>query len=188
MKKTAAVIAFLFLLLPSAAFSAFLIELRNGGSIITEYYWQEDGQVLFYYQDGTVGLPADSVKAISKTTKKIPGFAPVVTGKTQKPAAGADEKAPAEAAAGQQDPPPPRTVDEQALKKLQGEFAGLQERYKNYMGMSEKDLLKLAEDITLWRNSVNNAHLGSSFSDSFAEMVTMLDNIEEMYNKRTGAN
>ncbi len=52
----------LFCVLLSAPCSAyFIIELKTGGNIITQQYWEENGQIKFYHHGGLVGIAADMV-------------------------------------------------------------------------------------------------------------------------------
>ena len=52
--------------------ASYRIELESGKSVITRYYWEEDGWVMFYQYDGVVGYPARLVRHISETDKIPP--------------------------------------------------------------------------------------------------------------------
>ncbi len=49
----------------SEAVANYLIELKSGRSIVTSYYWEENGQIMFYQLGGVVGYPADQVERIT---------------------------------------------------------------------------------------------------------------------------
>ena len=53
------------LMFSSEAMANYLIELKSGKRIVTRYYWEEDGQIMFYQLGGVVGFPADQVERIT---------------------------------------------------------------------------------------------------------------------------
>ncbi|MFH1429759.1 MAG: hypothetical protein ABIH39_08475 [Candidatus Margulisiibacteriota bacterium] len=63
----AVIITIIFFICPSVCFSSYLIELKNGSTFITNQYWEEGGQIKFYYSGGVVGIPNNFVKAIRKS-------------------------------------------------------------------------------------------------------------------------
>ena len=44
--------------------ASYRIELESGKSVITRYYWEEDGWVMFYQYDGVVGYQASEDTAV----------------------------------------------------------------------------------------------------------------------------
>ena len=55
------------LMFSSEAVANYLIELKSGRSIVTSYYWEENGQIMFYQLGGVVGYPADQVERVTDT-------------------------------------------------------------------------------------------------------------------------
>ncbi|MEE8398072.1 MAG: hypothetical protein V3S89_03640 [Desulfobacterales bacterium] len=53
------------LLLPTTAFSSFLITLKNSSTIITHSYMETDDQIKIYRYGGIIGIPKDSVASIA---------------------------------------------------------------------------------------------------------------------------
>ena len=49
--------------------ASYRIELESGKSVITRYYWEEDGWVMFYQYDGVVGYPAHLVRDIRESDR-----------------------------------------------------------------------------------------------------------------------
>jgi len=74
MKKLIVVITISVMLLmySTDAPANYLIELKSGKSIVTSYYWEEDGQIIFYQLGGVVGYPADLVEMITAADRSQP--------------------------------------------------------------------------------------------------------------------
>ncbi len=51
-------------LYPARGPCSYLIQLKNGAQILTNQYWEEDGQIRFYYHGGIVGFYRDSVHEV----------------------------------------------------------------------------------------------------------------------------
>jgi hypothetical protein len=66
------------LLLCAQAHANYRIELKSGRSIITSYYWEENGRIMFYQLGGVVGYPADQVERITDTDRPEPQETPRV--------------------------------------------------------------------------------------------------------------
>ena len=64
------------LLLCAQAHANYRIELKSGRSIITSYYWEENGRIMFYQLGGVVGYPADQVERITDTDRPEPQDTP----------------------------------------------------------------------------------------------------------------
>ena len=68
MKKFILLIATIaFFICPSICFSAYLIELNNGSTFITNHHWKEGLQIKFYCYGGVVGIEKEFVKAIKES-------------------------------------------------------------------------------------------------------------------------
>jgi hypothetical protein len=65
-------VCFAALLLCMEAHANYRIELKSGRSIITSYYWEENGRIMFYQLGGVVGYPADQVERITDTDRPEP--------------------------------------------------------------------------------------------------------------------
>jgi len=68
MIKRISLLIFCFLLVPTLCLADFTISLKNGGRIITKYYWQEGDQIKCYYADGVLGISRDQVVDIQKSS------------------------------------------------------------------------------------------------------------------------
>ena len=67
MKKFIPLIIISFIIWPAVCFSSYLIELKNGSTFITNYYWKKKDQIKFYYRGGVVGVGKDFVRKIRKS-------------------------------------------------------------------------------------------------------------------------
>lgn len=52
--------------------AAYLIKLKNGNSIVTTYYWEENGQIKYNHMGGTVGVNKNLVLSITDTDAPVP--------------------------------------------------------------------------------------------------------------------
>jgi hypothetical protein len=52
--------------------AGFLIELKNGTSVVTENYWEENGQIRYRHYGGVVGVDKNMVSTITETDMSIP--------------------------------------------------------------------------------------------------------------------
>ena len=57
----------LILLYPLTAAAAFLIQLKNGGELSTDRYWEDADHIIFYAYGGTVGIRKGFVKSIKES-------------------------------------------------------------------------------------------------------------------------
>ncbi len=64
------------LLLCAQAHANYRIELKSGRSVITSYYWEENGRIMFYQLGGVVGYPAHQVERITDTDRPEPQETP----------------------------------------------------------------------------------------------------------------
>jgi len=72
MKKLIYLIPVFFtFLLSSTSFAEYIIKLKNGSSILTQKFWEERGEVKFYYANGVVGIPKKNVLSFV-TLKEAP--------------------------------------------------------------------------------------------------------------------
>ncbi len=120
MKKAVAGAAILSFLLTSSAFADYVIKLKNGRTVETASYWEEDGQVKFQWQGGTASFPKKNIASILKVKEKI-------SGSEGKEKAGSDRAVP-----GKKDPgkaaPENAAVAEKAEKKEETKEALRQEK------------------------------------------------------------
>lgn len=66
--KTVVLIMILLpLSLPVDGFASYIIHLKNGGKFITNHYWTEGNQIMFYAQGGIAGIEKNFVKAIQQS-------------------------------------------------------------------------------------------------------------------------
>ncbi len=52
--------------------AAYRIELKNGTSIVTGYYWEENGQIKYHQYGGVVGINRDMITNITDTDMSVP--------------------------------------------------------------------------------------------------------------------
>ncbi len=58
------VAAILFVLHPVTCLGAYLVQLKNGTSFVTNEWWEEESMIVFHYDAGLVRLQKDTVRAI----------------------------------------------------------------------------------------------------------------------------
>jgi len=61
----AAAITFTFFL-SSASLAGYVIKLKNGRNIPTAKFWEEKGEIRFYWSNGTAGIPKEDILSIEK--------------------------------------------------------------------------------------------------------------------------
>lgn len=66
-KRVWIIAGFLFFIVPSIGFSSVRIELKNGSDFVTNQYWMADGRICFYFRNGIVGIPIDTIHAINRS-------------------------------------------------------------------------------------------------------------------------
>lgn len=54
------------LVIPSISVASYVIKLKNGRKISTQYYWKESGKIFFHIYGGIVGIRKDQVKEIEE--------------------------------------------------------------------------------------------------------------------------
>ncbi len=59
-------------LMVTNCFAKYLIELKNGTTIVTDHYWEENGQICYYHLGGVVGVADDMVLSITDTDAPVP--------------------------------------------------------------------------------------------------------------------
>ncbi len=64
MRTTTLALLMVFFVLPSAALAAYKVRLINGKAFVVHAYWEEDNQIRFYCDGGTVGVPRGVVSEI----------------------------------------------------------------------------------------------------------------------------
>jgi hypothetical protein len=76
LKKTRHIIPYLFtiviLLYPGNGLCSYLIRLKNGAEILTNQYWEKDGQIRFNYHGGIVGFNRTAVLEIIDSALPVP--------------------------------------------------------------------------------------------------------------------
>lgn len=60
-----------FFVFPLLSHASYIIHLKDGGRFITEKYWEEDGQIIFFVSGGTMGIDKDNIKKIEKSKIKV---------------------------------------------------------------------------------------------------------------------
>jgi hypothetical protein len=120
-------------LVPGIAFSAYLIELKNGTQFVTGHYWEEGDQVKFNLYGGTAGFNRDIIKSIQKTDKPYDYEEPEAKPEEEQAAAPEAETPTGGAIAPKAATPeiPPITEDQKFI------FLGQKENIKS--GMNEVD-------------------------------------------------
>lgn len=73
MKKAVAGAVILTFLLSSSAFADYVIKLKNGRTVETASYWEEEGQVKFQWQGGVASFPKKNIASIVKVKEKFSG-------------------------------------------------------------------------------------------------------------------
>lgn len=59
-------------LMATNCFATYLIELKNGTTIVTDHYWEENGQIRYYHLGGVVGVAGDMILLITDTDAPVP--------------------------------------------------------------------------------------------------------------------
>lgn len=67
-----ALISFYFLT-PTAGNASYYIHLKNGGKLLTPLYWQEGGEIYFFYAGGIVGVKSRDIGRIEKGSGGVHG-------------------------------------------------------------------------------------------------------------------
>jgi len=88
-----AIVLFGVLAFPQTGHSSVRIELSNSSSFVVNQYWEADGLVCFYFRNGVVGLPKDSVLGIYESDVPY-AIEPEISHTNASPAAAASSHGP----------------------------------------------------------------------------------------------
>jgi hypothetical protein len=103
----------LLMVLGSTCFGEYVIKLKNGRVLPTARYWEEQGQVKFYWGSGVASVPKTNVLAIVDVKKEPQEWVPPV----QESAPAVEETTPMKEIASVKGTNPPKEVGE---RKVQG--------------------------------------------------------------------
>jgi hypothetical protein len=178
LKKWLCLAIILILTLPVPCFGSYRIELKSGRIIKTENYWEENDKIYFYYSGGIVSFKRDSIQKIeeydgSGEAKLIP----IV----QTDPSDTDRKADM---AVETDLPPDTSDSVKIEDKTLEDFHTIQIRFKDIDNLDKEALLKLAEDLTVWRNKIATDGIGHNYPDQLMDMDEMFDKIEAEIKER----
>ncbi|MBW6485052.1 MAG: hypothetical protein K0B01_02720 [Syntrophobacterales bacterium] len=180
MKKLIALFAVLLLssLFPSAVHSTYLLHLENGGQFTTPHYWEEGGNIIFFYvPGGLMGIEKRTVMKIDtlaprrETGSAIVAAPPVSLPETSQKTPAMGSKAPTPPLARQRNP------EESAVMR---EFNLLKERMAAAATMTTEELYAFEKELTAFRNKILAARLGHLYSDQLLETANMGGKVEEL--------
>jgi len=57
---------------PLFSFADYVILLDNGRQFVTQRYWEEGGEIKFYFKSGVLGVPRSAVVSIEESTAEAP--------------------------------------------------------------------------------------------------------------------
>lgn len=137
----------MLIMLTGFATASYRIELKSGKNIVTSYYWEEDGQIMFYQYDGVVGYPADKVERIYDTDEPEPVETP-----RQEPEM--DEESPQEIGGAEQEDGQELfedALDKDALKEVQEsqQTDRNSEEFKKKVAQYQKELKTIHREIVI---------------------------------------
>ena len=172
MKKLVLLFIVFSFILPGASDASYLIRLKNGGELITPFYWVEGEWIKFYYVGGIVGVGKDFVSRIEKSDRETvspiePEPVPVKTEET-----GPKRETASTAVEGKKD------------DKFMQAFSLLKEKAKNVTRMTTEELYKFSNDLIGFRNKVLENRVGRIYTDELLEIYAMLDEVEDTIKKR----
>ena len=61
----------LIFFLGSTAFAGYVFKLKNGRSVETANYWEEEGEIKFQYREGVASIPKRNIVSIMKVEEKF---------------------------------------------------------------------------------------------------------------------
>lgn len=171
--KTVALIMIILLplSLPVDGFASYIIHLKNGGKFITNHYWTEGNQIMFYAQGGVAGIEKDFVKAIQKSNAAY-RWNPTPLNTPEPESALSHEGQPATPAEG-------GTQEDKPLLK---NFHRLRDQYKGIRSMTIAELYQFDRSITDFKQKARGlAHI---YDQELAQVYEMADTMEATLKER----
>jgi hypothetical protein len=180
------IIIVVLVIFPSTGFSSYQVTLKNGSTLYTNYYWEEEGQVMLYTSGGIMGIKKSLIKKIEETdvvykekstSAEKPEKAPIKVEDTAKP----DEVTKAGVA-----PEGKSEAGEAEVNndRLMDEFNELKERFDLVGMMRIEELYQLSKDMTAFRDKIIESRLAFNYTDQLVELYSMNDEIEEIINSK----
>lgn len=184
-KSIQSFLIFLILLLPMESLAAYVIQLKNGSTLVTSRYWEEGNQIFFQYYGGVAGVQKDLVQEIRD---KEPDFeegrgnqAPVAT-KMDKEAVGVDtttgkvpDRKSEEAEEGGA-----KTPDDQFRK----EFNLVRQRFLRVREMSVQELYQYSKELDDLKKRITKSGMAQNYNKELLELYSIGDELEEIIKAR----
>lgn len=142
MKKISVGLAFLLaVFLSGAAFADYVIKLKNGRTVETAEYWEENGEVKFQWEEGVASLPKKNVASIDWVEEKFPSRTSRSNPQAAEPKAVPEETP--KAAVKKGEPPVPQEASkeintEQYQKKKAQYVAQYEQAYQRYLDATSR--------------------------------------------------
>lgn len=178
MKKLISSIVMSFLLTyPLGSSASYLIQLRNGGELITYHYWEDGGEIKLYIYGGIVGIQKDVIKDIKKTD-----LVPRETSIEPKPPTEEPETASTQTEAKTQ--VESSTAESNSNDQLMKIFKLLKERFKDIQMMTGAELTEFSDDVMDFKKKVLATHSAHLYTDELAKVYAMGDTAEDLLKAR----
>jgi hypothetical protein len=142
MKKISFGLTFLLaVFLSSPAFADYVIKLKNGRTVETAEYWEENGEVKFQWEEGVASLPKKNVVNIDWVEEKFPSRASRPNPQAAEPKS-VPEETPKEAVKKGQSSVPPEASQEintEQYKKKKAQYVTQYEQaYQRYLDATSR--------------------------------------------------
>ena len=178
---------------PSSSFGYYIIVMKNGGELFTSQYWQEQDRVMFYINNGVMGLENKFIEKIVETDSS--GYEVVETLIHNNPDVEKNDKKFSKKS--------PRDMLKKETEKLEEskaiktakqepqqrdeyteEFEKIKEEFKNIDLMTTKEIYQFSDRLTAFKNKIIKNNVAHVYQQQFMEAYTIGDQMEAVLNTR----
>jgi hypothetical protein len=160
--------------------AAYLIQLKNGNEFVTDRYWQEGQQLLFYIYGGVFGVDRASVSKIEKSGQPVRLTEAAEAMPERKPQADFTDK---------KDTKPSIKADAKSQAKrdddpIMKDLYALKEKFKGLDGMLTPELQQFSRDLSDFKRKIQLSGKSNDYLREFGEAHEMGDALEEALKSR----
>ncbi len=169
---------------PPVGFSSYLIQLKNGGHLLTTHHWEEGNQIMFYYYNGIAGVSKDAVSQI-KTTSPDTKIEPILPIKPiQQKEVAEKSQTVTTPAKSETKPASPSSADKTKDDQFLKEFELIMERAQGLQNMSKEELVQFVNDLTVLRKKIVSSGVAQHYNDQLQKMYAAIDEVKAIFKAR----
>lgn len=165
---------------PLNIYGFYIIQMKNGRELSTSQYWEEDNRIMFYINNGVMGLKKQDVKKITKRDfVKNDEYIEVIYKYDNEEN---DKKIinNVKSDTVNKEPQNNNKFNDEYIR----EFEIIKEDFKNIHLMTTEEIYEFSARLTAFKKKIINNGLTHIYSDQFIEAYSIGDEMEKILNTR----